>query len=146
MGVLNEKRCNIYALNKSHVERIKKQSPENTKKYEDKEECSQERINFDNPNIRRITQNALKTVIDGDVQILVNGYEDADKTVAAVAQNVAAVPQNDDEINQKSNNQGQNTDPSAPPFDKLGNAGGSSFRKRKTYKLPRKIIFRHRTF
>ena len=132
MGVLNEKRCNIYALNKSHVERIKKQSPENTKKYEDKEECSQERINFDNPNIKRITQNAFNTFKKGDVQILVNGVYTAAKNI--------------DEINQKSIDQGQNTDPSAPPFDKLGNAGGSSFRKRKTYKLPRKIIFRHRTF
>ena len=115
---------NIYALNKSHVERIKKESPQNTQKYENKEECSQERINFDNPNITRITQNALTTVKEGDVKGFITGVIAANQIVDA---NTAA-------------NNDPNKTQSEPP------KGGSSFRKRKTYKLPRKIIFRHRTF
>jgi hypothetical protein len=131
---------NIYALNKSHVERIKKESLPNTQTYENKEECSQERINFDNPNITRITQDALKTVTAGNGQSLVNGFDEANKKVDEINKN-----QNTD-TDKTSYDQGQN--PSVPPFDQPNTThnGGSSFRKRKTYKLPRKIIFRHRTF
>jgi hypothetical protein len=64
---------NIYVLNKSHVERIKKESQENREKYENLEECSQERINFDNPNLKRTTEAALDTFKEGDNKIFVDG-------------------------------------------------------------------------
>jgi hypothetical protein len=66
---------NMYALNRSHVERIKNESLQNKETYEKAENNSQERINFDNPNLKRTTEAATQTVMEGDVQVLTAGVD-----------------------------------------------------------------------
>jgi hypothetical protein len=111
---------NMYALNRSHVERIKNESLQNKETYEKEENNSQERINFDNPNLKRTTEAATQTVMEGNVQVLTQGVDQASQIQRA----------EEEQINNSDGNPRE--------------AAGGSFRKRKTRKLLRNFMLKKR--